>query len=164
MASNGPQVGGSQSPTNGLADFIRNTQFHNWRMNRKDLEVKWEGNRSAYQAVVDESKVWKTNEGKDWRSRTYVKYTKQKVMAAFAQISDFLLQKGKIPFNIGASKWDELTMGQMNEADKEFAQTSMNQQKDLIDQQLFEVKADRHFVKNILSGAVYGPSNPPGIP
>jgi len=145
-----------ETPLNGLAVFIRDVQFKNWRTNRKETEKKWERNRKNFHGIVSSGQAWKEGEGKDWRSNTFVRYTKQKVMAAFSQVIDFLLQNGRIPFDITPSKWDEFTLSEMEEVEREYTLKQMNDQKNLIDQQLYETKADRSLIKNVMSACVYG--------
>ena len=147
---------GFETPIDGLGSFVRDTQFKNWRTDRQDIDKKWEGNREAFHGIVNESDQWKEEEGKDWRSSTYVMYTKQKVMAAYAQVIDFLLQNGRIPFDIVPSKWDEFGMDDMDEVDREYVLTEMNNQKDLIDQELSETRADRALMSNVMAAAIYG--------
>lgn len=146
--------GGNNSPINGLADYILNTQFENWRINRKPLDKKWEKNRRNFMNMSDTQ--WKEGEGEEWRSNSSIGFTKQKIITAFAQVIDFLLQDGKIPFRLIPGSFDEITIEAMDPFSSDFVKEQLSNQNKIIEQQLKDVKASNELIRNVLGGAIYG--------
>lgn len=129
------------------------TQFSNYEQNRKTIQDKWDRNHRAF--VREEGdEVWKKGEGEDWRSKTYIGKTREKVMAAAALVMDTILQGGKIPYAFKPSPWQpdgELTL------DSDAAiQTEIAAMTALTDRQLVDTHADRQLMKHVISQALYG--------
>lgn len=128
------------------------TKFQNFEQNRKTVQDKWDRNHRAF--VREEGdEVWKSGEGKDWRSKTYIGKTREKVMSAAAMVMDTILQGGVVPYALKASQWQHPEAGQDAMANAEADIAAMTK---LIDQQLIDSHADRQLMKHVLSQALYG--------
>lgn len=138
------------APNNTLAGFVLST-FKDWKTNRAPLEKRWTTNLNAFKNISDG--VWKKNEGKDWRSNTFIGKTKQKCVAAYSMVVNILLRDGKLPFMITPA--NDFPEGSPEDTQEEDYSKEMQK---LIDDQLFTVKADRVLMKNILCCAVLGES------
>lgn len=138
---------------NSLAAFVTE-RYDNWKQNRQALQLKWTDNWNAYRAIS--TGKWKAHEGEGWRSSTFVNYTKQKITAGFALVADMMLMGGRIPFMLKPSPWDKVQMDELPEEDQAMMRQSIEDMQHLIDQQLLDCAADRKFLKNILSCAIFG--------
>lgn len=144
---------------NALSYYVKDIILEEYRKNRKPLEKKWQKNIDAFNSISNgewADPTWKEGEGQGWRSKTFIQATKVKTVMAWAMVTDIVLQGGKIPFNIAISPWDDLNMEDMAKEERDPIEKAMQEQKDLIDQQFIDCNADRVFVKNILSMAIYG--------
>ena len=139
----------------GAVDFVNQT-FSNYEQNRRTIQDKWDRNHRAFVREEGDD-VWKTGEGEDWRSKTYIGKTREKVMAAASLIIDTILQGGKAPYALKASPWQPAEQQQeqpgMEEADPSGDIDAMTA---LIDQQLVDTHADRQLMKHVMCQALYG--------
>lgn len=142
----------------GLEEYVSKT-FKEFQTDRKDLEVKWQGNIDAFNKELQTR--WKKNEGgkseKDsWRSKRFIGITKQKCEAAHSIIVDTVLQGGKIPYFLDQSDLDQ----QKIESESTEVKDAEDQNKEImtanINEQLKECKAKEQFSENVLSAAIYG--------
>jgi len=140
---------------NTLAGFLWN-QLDEFRQNRQDLEDKWNDNYAAYKAEVEpkEDRL-KEGEAEGWRSTRFLNKTKQKITYVYALFIDMILQGGKIPYMLKPSPADSDAAAQ-NPETQQSLDANIDDMTDLIDQQLADCKADRHLMKIVLSGAIYG--------
>jgi len=138
----------------GLSAYIRNQLFANWKKDRTTLETKWRENENAFNAVNEG--IWKTGEGEDWRSDSFINVTKIKVMSAYSLVIDMELQGGKIPFTLLPSPWDQAQFDNLPPEQSEQIQAAIDDMKALIEQQFYDCKADRELMKCVMSGAKYG--------
>lgn len=139
-----------------LAEYLRNNIYDKFAKERKvSIEPKWQKNIDAFNAVVD-SKYWKEGETQDWRSDTFIKLTKQKIVTAYSMIVDIILQGGKIPFSLIPSPWDAVVFKDLPDEQKKKLEDDIDEMEELINQQFQDCNADREFMKNIMSGAIYG--------
>lgn len=128
-----------------LASEILDT-FKHFSTCRGDLEVKWESNLAAFKRENSGVK-WKLEEGEDWRSKTFLGVTRQKVLAAYALVVDGLVSSGKFPFDLVPGYDAETT------SDDEPAVTAL---KNRINQQLYDSKSVEALKSMALSCAIYG--------
>jgi hypothetical protein len=139
-------------PIAGANDWLRQ-RFTQFEDNRKTIQLKWDRNHLAF-IRQDGPEVWKEDEGKDWRSRTYLGKTREKVMAATALIIDILLQSGKVPYAFKPSRWQN---GELVTPDDEMLiSQSIDAMTAHVDQQLVDTHADRQLMKHAMSIGLYG--------
>jgi hypothetical protein len=138
----------------GLAYYLREILYDNWKRDKKDLELKYEDNLNAFNAVSKGK--WKIEEGEGWRSKTFIKKTKIKVLAAYAMIIDILLQGGRIPFALVPSPWDKVVFEDLPEQEQEPIKDAIGDMEGLIRQQFLDCRADLELMKNVFAAAIYG--------
>lgn len=134
--------------TSGLAEFLENL-FQDYKTDRNPEELVWRNCANVVKGVV--TQTWKAEEAEGWRSKTEIKLVKAKIYAAFAMILDVFLQGGDIPFNLKKSPFQPA-----EDAYKKDVEAAIDEMTDLIKEQLRDRKADRHYIKKILSMAYYG--------
>lgn len=142
--------------TTTLAQKIIN-QYIDWRTDRKTLQDKWEKSRENFLGINLDT--WKKKEGKTdeaWRSDTHINMTRQKVSTAVAMVLVNMMQGGKINFDLLPSAWDKLTFQYLPQEIQEMTKMAIRNMKRQIEQQLTETNADRSFMRNVLSCALYG--------
>uniref|UniRef100_A0A6H1ZJC0 Putative portal protein n=2 Tax=viral metagenome TaxID=1070528 RepID=A0A6H1ZJC0_9ZZZZ len=137
----------------GLAGFI-DKSIAAWSKQKKQfLEPKFKRN---YQAVTNRDfrvKAWKKDEGKEWRSTTWIGFVRVKVWAFYALLLDTVLKAGKIPFSLEPSPYDEHIKDEVMIQERD---NRIERMKDKIESQLASRQADREYMKKWLSGAYYG--------
>jgi len=141
------------SPNNAtgtLAEFLK-ALFDDFKKNRSALEEKWNKNREAFRCISS-GKAWKSEEAEGWRSNTFIGIIKQKVIVAYSLIVDTLLAGGKIPFML---KPDEDSINQPDEV-LQAINADIEKMSKRIECQLEKTHADRSFMQNLLSAAIYG--------
>jgi hypothetical protein len=138
----------------GLAYYLKEMLLDNWKTERSDLEQKYEDNLNAFNAISKGK--WKVEEAEGWRSKTFIKKTKIKVVAAYAMVIDILLQGGRIPFSLLPSPWDKIVFEDMSEEEQEPIKDAISDMEGLIRQQFIDSQADLELMKNIFSSAIYG--------
>uniref|UniRef100_A0A6H1ZMI4 Putative portal protein n=1 Tax=viral metagenome TaxID=1070528 RepID=A0A6H1ZMI4_9ZZZZ len=137
----------------GLAGFIDKSISAWAEQKEKFLEPKFKRN---YQAVTNRDyrvKAWKKDEGKEWRSTTWIGFVRVKVWAFYALLLDTVLKAGKIPFSLEPSPYDEHIKDEAMIQDRD---ARLERMKDKIEGQLSSRQADRQYMKKWLSGAYYG--------
>ena len=137
----------------GLAYYLREILYANWKTDKADLELKYEDNLNAFNAVSKGK--WKIEEGEGWRSKTFIKKTKIKVLAAYAMVVDILLQGGRIPFALISSPWDKVVFEDLPEQEQEPIKDAISDQESLIRQQFLDCRADVELMKNIFGMGIY---------
>jgi hypothetical protein len=143
----------------GLAHYIKNELFDRWKKDREErLEPKWHKNWDLFTANEDSQhfKPWKQNEGEDWRSSTFMKLGKSKIIQAWSLIVDMLLQGGKMPFSLDPSPWDRVQFEDMPPEMQKQIEDAIGDQRGLIDQQMRDCHAQHHLKMCVLSMGVYG--------
>ena len=144
----------AEESRSGLVNFIE-TLFKDWKVARQETEVRWEEDLSNF--LAEDSRKWKkkdagTEDPKDsWRSKVFVRMTKQKVVMSYSFLNDMIFQNGKLPFMFKPNKKSYQTP-----EDVAFAQYACEEMKKEVDSQLADCKADRHFMKGTFSMALYG--------
>lgn len=139
--------------SNPMAEFILK-RYEQWRQNRLPLQLKCTKNLEAFRGIS--TGTWKKGEGEGWRSNTFFNATKQKIISAFALVSDMMLMGGRIPFMLAPSPWDEVNLAGLPEDQATSIRKDIDDMERLIDQQFSDCSADRSFLKNILSAAIFG--------
>jgi len=139
--------------SNPMAEFILK-RYEQWRQNRLPLQLKCTKNLEAFRGIS--TGTWKKGEGEGWRSNTFFNATKQKIISAFALVSDMMLMGGRIPFMLAPSPWDEVNLAGLPEDQAKSVRQDIDDMERLIDQQFSDCSADRSFLKNILSAAIFG--------
>ena len=80
----------------GLGDYIKKIHDQFAQQRARDIEVKWNTNRSDFMSEF--KPLWKNGEGEDWRSKVTAGIVSQKVRALYSIILDVYLQGGRMPF------------------------------------------------------------------
>ena len=142
-----------------LGEFLE-TLFKNRKKDRKPLD-KERQECLDLASGKDIARVWKIGEGQDWRSKTFIKTLKVKVFTAISMIADLLLQGGKIPFALKPSPYNPLGAESPEPPlEKDGAPASgsgpTETMSDKINEQLADRKADRHYLRKLLSLGLYG--------
>jgi hypothetical protein len=145
-----------------IAEYI-SAQYKAADENRRDLNSKWEDNRADFNGnlgsssdAIGTNNQWKKKEGEGWRSKTYPSATHQKVISALAIVLDTVLSGGKLPFMYKPSPYNKHRIDVGGIADPKIIDSNIGFMTDLTQQQLSECKAEREFMKNCLSQALYG--------
>jgi len=144
-----------------LAYYLEEEILRYFKENRKPIEMKAIRNEALFNGVSTGfwgDSQWKAEEGKDWRSRTFIKKGKAKVIMAYSMVSDMILQGGKIPFALKPSPIYEIPLNDMVGQEREEVEERIRNGGRVIDQQLLECNADREIMKCILSGSMIGES------
>lgn len=137
--------------TSGLAEYL-DTLYTDYKTAKSAFERKCQMNLNSFKGI--DNTRWKVEEAEGWRSKAYYKFIKIKVMAAYGLLTDFLLQGGKIPFNLKSTPYQKPV-----EAGQEIDETeAVDGMTDKIKEQLVDRKADRHTLKKIFSLVLYGMS------
>ena len=135
-----------------LSEFVDKT-IKRWAKQKSQyLEPKFQANYEAITNRDNRLKKWKKDEGKGWRSNTWVGFVRVKVWAFYSVLLDTVLRAGKIPFNLTPHPYD-------NDQDEEYIQdrdARIELQKKKIETQLALRKADREYMKKWLSLGWYG--------
>ncbi len=139
----------------GLGYYLKEVLYDNWKRDRSDLETKYQNNLDAFNAISRGK--WKLDEGSEaWRSTTFIKKTKIKVVTAYAMIIDILLQGGKIPFALIPSPWDKIVFEELKEDQQALIKDNISDMEGLIRQQFLDSRADIELMKNVFSSGLYG--------
>jgi len=144
----------------GLAKYLLDEMQKHWEEDRRPLEEKWKRNEDAY-ACINEgiwADGWKTDEGVDWRSKTFHPLTKMKVMAAYSMILDMVTQGNNLPVAMLLAPWDEIALEDLPEEKRTMVEQDLEDATDLIRQQFRECSAIIEYGRCVLSGAVLGES------
>lgn len=136
-----------------LAEFV-DKAIKRWDSDKKKILVP--KLRRNFEAVTNSdyrTRKWKKDEGKDWRSNSWVGFVRVKIWSFFAVMVDTFLRAGKVPFVLNPSKYDEQYMNpdQLKERDARIEKMTSK-----IESQLTMRHADREKIKEILSGGYYG--------
>jgi len=140
-----------------LAKFIVDDVFF-WLKDerRSQLEDQMRRNYDAFRGRYnsDTLKRWRSTEGNDWRSKVFVRFTKQRVVAGYSSIMGLTLQGGKIPWDMNPRAYPENYQGlQLPEIE---AKRRNNAMKKIIKDDLDAANADRAFMTSVLEGTLYG--------
>jgi|GEM_PF-6914940 len=139
-----------------LAKYIVDDLFKWFADERKSqLEPQWRRNYDAFRGRYDSGnlKKWRGTEGNEWRSKVFVKYTKQKVMAGFTSVASVMLQSGKLPWSLTTSKAPD---GMTPQLPEEELKARCERMKARITEDLEDARAAQHFLTSLLEGAIYG--------
>ncbi len=139
------QAGQQFTPGTDLAREVIDTHAH-FATCRGELEAKWESNLAAFQRV-NAGKQWKIEEAEEWRSKTFLGITRQKVLAAYSLVADGLSSNGKFPFDL-VPGFDAAT----DSADE----PAVNALKSTINQQLYDSQSVEALKALALACAIYG--------
>lgn len=135
-----------------LPEFV-DKHIHKWaRHKAEQLEPKLTAN---YEAVTNKDyrmKRWKKEEGKGWRSTTWIGMVRVKVWSFYSVMLDTVLKAGKIPFSLEPSPYDEV----QDEAYIQERDARIERMTKKIEGQLSARKADREYMNKWLSGGYYG--------
>ncbi|HUV78532.1 MAG TPA: hypothetical protein VMW06_10820 [Desulfobacterales bacterium] len=140
-----------------LAKYIVDDLFSWFKEERNgQLEPTWRRNYDAFRGRYDSDalKRWKATEGRGWRSKVFVRLTKQKVVTGFNQVMSVMLQEGKIPWDIQPSPIP--TNRSMAALDPNTAKERCDRMRLQIKGDFIHAKADRVFMSSGLENALYG--------
>ncbi len=137
----------------GLATYLA-TMYDEWKLNNVTFERKCQRNLEAIKGIDGNKRLWKEGEGEDWRSTTFIKLIKAKVFIAHSIIIDVYLQGGLVPFTLNYSPFEEARREEQGETEN--SDTIIQDMIDKIQEQLSERRADKEYLKKILSLAYYG--------
>jgi hypothetical protein len=137
--------------TSDLGEYLKSELYDKWAIQRQPVEQKWLNNENAYKGVSEG--MWKAEEGADWRSNTFIKMTKIKVLTAYSMVIDML---GDLPFALELSPWDEIVLEDLPEEQREKVQDDIDDMTGLIRQQILDCKGPMELIKCVMSAARYG--------
>jgi len=132
----------------------------NWMMEerRNLIEEQWRANDDAFRGRYDSStlKKWKTSEGQGWRSKVFVRLTKQKVVTGYNNLLAVMLQGGKLPWDIEPTPIPEGATGQV--LPEQEANARCGRMKKVIRDNLDECRAESRYMTAAMVMALYGMS------
>jgi len=140
-----------------LAKYIVDDLFQWFKDERSaQLEPQWRRNYDAFRGRYNSAALrkWKATEGHGWRSRVFVRLTKQKVVTGFNQVMSVMLQEGKIPWDIKPSPIPTNPAGIFLNPD--IAKERCDMMRLQIKDDFAKAKADRVFMSSGLERALYG--------
>jgi len=140
-----------------LARYIVDDLFKWFKDERSTLlEPQMRRNYDAFKGKYnsDSLKKWRATEGFDWRSKVFVRLTKQKVLAGFNNCMAALLQKGELPWDIAPTPISQT--GDMTVIPPEEAALRCDRMKKNIHDDFSECHADRVFQGSTLETVLYG--------
>ena len=142
---------------NKLAQYIVGDLFDWFRSERNTLlEPQMRRNYDAFRGryASDALKRWKATEGTDWRSKVFVRFTKQKVVTGFNQAMSIYLQGGDLPWDLAPSPIAQSATGQiLSEAD---AKSRCSAMKTRIKDDFGHARLVRQFMSSTLEMCLYG--------
>ena len=142
-------------PTSDLGSYLKNELFDKWAKQRKDkVEAKWIKNEDAFNGVS--RGFWKIGETEDWRSDTFIKMTKIKVLSAYSIVIDMLLQSGRFPISLNLSPWDNVILEDLPLDQQEIIQDNIDDMSALIQQQILDCQGPMELMKCVMAGARFG--------
>jgi hypothetical protein len=146
------------TPHERLAKYVK--EYYDWCYQERQnlLEDTWNFCYDAFKGEYSSANIarWKKLEGHDWRSKFFVRLTKQKIVAVVSQIEDVEFQGGKLPWDLTPTEIPEQSAGfRMDPKAAEFRCRMMKKQ---LDDNLTETDAEKHFVSSLLEMALYGMS------
>jgi len=142
-----------------LAKFIADDLFTWFKDERNQLyEQTWRRGYDAFRGRYDSAalKRWKATEGKDWRSKVFVRLTKQKVVAGYNQVRAISLRGNDIRWDISPTPIPELAPGV--HLDPDTAALRCELMKKQIQDDFTQCKASTQTTMAILEMALYGHS------
>lgn len=137
-----------------LARYLRDDLFDKFVLDRKASDEKCQRNLDAFNGVLKGD--WKVDEGEGWRSKTFIKLTKRKVIAAYSIAIDLMLQDGKIPFEFELDPFEDEQIDDMPYDMRTQVEADIEDAEKLIDQQLGDCNASRQVMQTTLSCGIYG--------
>lgn len=147
------------SGANSLAQYIIGDIF-DWMMQerRSLLEDRWRKNDDAFRGRYDSEaiKKWKATEGREWRSRVFVRLTKQKVVTGYSALLSVLMQNGRIPWDMSPTEVPEAAPGQS--LPQEEADIRCARMKKVIQDNFSECRVERQFMTSLMELALHGTS------
>lgn len=142
---------------NSLAKFIVDDLFEWFRDERNtQLETTMRRNYDAFRGRYDSEslKKWKATEGKDWRSKVFVRLTKQKVVAGFNQVSSVALSGQRLRWDLKPTPVPEGKPG--IRLPEEEAKLRAGRMKEQIQDDFVQCNAQEVVLGSILERAIYG--------
>jgi hypothetical protein len=149
----------ADSKTDRLATYIID-DLVDWMMQerRNLIEEQWRANDDAFRGRYDSStlKKWKTSEGQGWRSKVFVRLTKQKVVTGYNNLLAVMLQNGRLPYELEPTPVPEDMAGRMLPEPEAWARCErMSKQ---IRDDLDECRAESRYMTAAMVLALYGMS------
>ena len=144
-----------QSSSTSLASWIKDS-YDTWsKMRQKTLTPKWMRNLKLFSGQDIEKQFKREGEDQDdvsWKSKTFIKIIKVKVMMAYSLLVDVLLGNGQIPFKLD---FDDF-MQEMEQVDEKELDKAIEEMTAQIRQWHKDRHADREMMKAIFSMCLYG--------
>jgi len=140
-----------------LAEYIC-TDLFKWFKDERSSQLEPQMRRAydAFRGKYDSDALqrWKATEGTGWRSRVFVRLTKQKVVTGFNQVMSVMLQNGQIPWDIQPSPVPQNFAGVA--LDPEEAKVRCDRMRLQIKDDFFEGNSVKTLMSAGLEGAIYG--------
>lgn len=140
-----------------LAKYIYDDVFKWLKDERSNqLEDQMRRNYDAFRGRYNSAalKKWKATEGNDWRSKVFVRLTKNKVISGYSSELSLMMQGGHIPWDIKPTVISEDFQGFV--MPEEIAKARCDGMKKQIEDNLQESKAEKHFMGSRLESVLYG--------
>ena len=142
---------------NALAKYIVDDLFEWFRDERNTrLETTMRRSYDAFRGRYESESLmkWKATEGKDWRSKVFVRLTKQKVVAGFNQVSAVALHGQKLRWDLKPTPVPESAPGiRLPEPE---AKVRAGRMKAQIDDDFTQCNAQDVILGSILERTIYG--------
>ena len=141
---------------NDLRSYFQDVLFKEFAANRKKLlESDWNNARNAFRKLYNYA--WKgENEGKGWRSKTYIGIVRQKIISMVGLLIDQYFRSGRFPFRLKPASDVEVRMNDMSELEREAIQSEIEDFQRYMDEQLDEGKSVSQYTKMSFDLGIYG--------
>lgn len=140
-----------------LAKYIVGDLFDWFKTERKNqLEDQMIRNYDAFRGKYDSAqlKKWRATEGKDWRSRVFVRITKQKTVAGFNQVAPIVIDGNNLRWDMTPSSIPEKMKGMRLPVEEAKARSAL--MKKQIKDDFIEGKITEPALSSVLEMALYG--------
>jgi hypothetical protein len=142
-----------------LAEYIVD-DLVDWMMQerRNLIEEQWRMNDDAFRGRYDSDtlKKWKAAEGQGWRSKVFVRLTKQKVVIGYNNLLAVMMQNGKLPYDIEPTPIPENMAGMV--LPEVEAKARCDRMKKQIRDDLDECRAEHRYMTAAMVMSLYGMS------
>lgn len=145
-----------KSSSTGLASWLKESYDSWFKERQKVLGPKWRRNLRLFsgQDIIEKTFKTKGEEEDDvsWKSKTFIKLIKVKVMMAYSLLVDVLLGNGQVPFKLTVDDF----IKQLDQIDDEQIDSAIQQMEGQIRQWHKDRHMDRELMKTIFSMCLYG--------
>lgn len=145
------------SRASSLARYIYDDLFDWFMQERRNLlEDQMRRNDDAFRGRYESDSLtkWKSTEGQGWRSKVFVRLTKQKVVTAYSSLTAVQLQGGKLPWDLEPTEIPEDMPG--SPMDEALAKAACLKMKKQIQDDFDECLLERRYASAIMELCLHG--------